>query len=68
MKREYVVGDPAHSRFLTEQEIRKLAPRFAPFLKKVFGDRGKRPYNFISRAGRELDESQIRTVLEWINT
>lgn len=67
MKHEYVVGDPEHSRFLTEQEIRELAPRFVPFLKKVFGSRGRKPSDFISRAGRELDASQIRTVPGWVN-
>jgi hypothetical protein len=66
VKQEYVIGDPAHSRFLSEKEIRKLAPRFVLFLKKLIGGKGDRPIDFISRYGRELDAAQVRAVLEWV--
>lgn len=64
--REYVIGDPTRSRFLSEVEISLLAPHFVVFLKSLFGGSGSRPFDFIHRYGRELTESQVCTFLKWI--
>lgn len=68
VKREYVIGDPKHSRFMTETEIARFAPRFVELLKTLFSGRGSKPYVFISRYGRQLSEPQVCAVLEWVDT
>ena len=66
VRQEYVIGDPARSRLLSEIEISLLAPHFVVFLKSLFGGNGSRPFDFISIYGRKLSESQVHAVLEWI--
>lgn len=68
VKREYVIGNPKHSRFLTEAEIARLAPRFLNLLRGLFGGQGSKPYDFISRYGCQLSESQVHTILNWVDT
>jgi hypothetical protein len=67
VKLEYAIGDPERSRLLSEAEIGTLAPQFLEFLKNVFGGNGTKPYDLISRYGRQLSESQVRTTLDWLN-
>lgn len=67
VKLEYVVGDPANSRFLTAQEIKHLAPRFNPMLQEVFGSRGATPIQHISRYGKTLTPEQVNKVIRWSN-
>ncbi len=67
VKREYAVGDLGHSRLLSESEITKLAPDFLRFLRLLFGKPGARPFDLISRYGRQLSEHQVQAVLKWVN-
>ncbi len=62
----YVVGDAEDSIFLNEVQIRRLAPRFLPFLHTLFKRRGRRPIDFISRAGQTLNPVQVRAVVRWM--
>lgn len=67
IKKHYVIGDHYQSKFLSESEIRKLAPTFSSELNQVFHDDGKNPIEVISRWGRVMDESQVNCLLGWLN-
>ena len=65
--REYVVGNSTHSRLLAEENINELAPDFLNLLRRLFGGSGSKPFDFITRYGRQLSANQVRAILQWIN-
>lgn len=67
VKLDYAIGDPKHSRLLTEAEINKLAPDFMSFLIRLFRKPGMRPIDVITRYGAKLSEAQVDAVLDWID-
>lgn len=67
IKDEYAIGDPRDSRFLSERDIRALAPSFPHALREVLGGKGQRPIDLISRYGRELSEWQVRRLLKLLD-
>jgi hypothetical protein len=69
IKDEYAVGDPANSRLLDDSAIRALAPQFVPMLLEITGIPscdGQRPFDIITRKGRELNADQVRRLLAWL--
>lgn len=67
VNREYVVGDPAGSRFLTPKEINDLAPGFIAMLRRVFGSSASSPIKIITRYGKTLSARQVDAVVRWAN-
>jgi len=68
IKRWYVIGSPATSRFLTHADIQRLAPTFLPTLSRVLRKNGENPYDVISRYGVELSPSQVQQLIDWVNS
>ena len=69
IRSRYAIGDPAVSRFLTPQQIAAKAPQFLAILKQVFGGKGDRAIDFISRAGRQaLTAEQVQALKSWIDS
>lgn len=66
VKRQYAVGNPAQSRFLSATEIDTLAPTFPSLLRQLFGGAAATPFAAISRYGATLTESQAHAVIRWI--
>ena len=67
IKDEYVVGDAARSRMLSESEIVRLAPSFVKKLSSITGIKGQRVIDIISRAGRSFTADQVDQLLTWLN-
>jgi hypothetical protein len=67
IKMHYVIGNELHSRMLSANEIRSLAPQFLNTLRVVLGVSGDRAIDIISRKGRVLTAQQIKSLLAWLN-
>ncbi len=67
IKRHYAIGNVIQSRFLTHEEICKLAPSFVVKISQTLGKSGSRPIDIISRKGALLSSSQVANLLAWIN-
>ena len=63
----YAIGSESNSRMLTAAEITRLAPALVPVLSSVIGLDGTRAIDLISRYGRRLNETQVRSLLKWLN-
>ncbi len=68
VKRRYVVGSIEDSLFLKAEQIRRLAPRFLPFLRRLFNRNGYRAIELISRAGQRLNPVQVRAAVQWMRS
>jgi hypothetical protein len=68
IQRRYVVADPSRSLFLTERQIRRLAPDFLAVLSRIMGRTADRPIDLISRYGAELNPHQIEQLKIWLAT
>ena len=66
IKKNYVVADMSYSKLLSIDLIKKKAPDFVNILSEVFNKKGKRPIDFISRAGQELDAQQMIKIIKWL--
>lgn len=66
VKQRYIVGSPRASRFLTGQEIERLAPSFVHTLSRILGRSGNTAIELVSRYGCELSEAQVKDLLRWI--
>lgn len=65
IKGEYVVSDVQRSKFLTDSEIRRLAPSFVGTLHDVFGGSGENAIDYIHRiAANNFSERQIQCLLK----
>jgi hypothetical protein len=64
----YAIGSEEDSRMLTAVEIRRLAPEFLEKLREIIGVRGDRAIDIISRKGRRLSATQVKSLLRWLNS
>jgi len=72
IRQRYAIGDPAASRFLTEQQLIAKAQGFLPTLRQVLGTPagrdGTRAIDFITRAGcHALREDQVAALRRWVD-
>ena len=67
IKEYYVIGDERRSRFLKEEEIKRLAPGFPEVLRQVFGDDGRTVFDIVSKWGRVMEEDQVKGLLTWLD-
>jgi hypothetical protein len=72
IKNHYAIGDSTKSKILTAKQIQALAPQFlnklVSVLKPSFSISPTKPFDIITRAGRQLNETQIKSFLTWIGT
>jgi hypothetical protein len=67
IKRNYVVGDPDRSHFLTDRQIRRLAPHVVQRLSSILGRTGNRIFDIVSRYGATLTTQQVGQLIEWLH-
>jgi len=68
IQRRYVVADPSRSLFLTDRQIRRLAPDFLAVLSRIMGRTAERPIDLISRFGAGISPHQIEQLKSWLAT
>lgn len=68
IKKYYVVGEKATSRFLKESEIQTLGDSFNKTLNRIFMTQSKSNFDIITRKGRVLTTQQVKSLLKWINS
>jgi len=72
IKEHYAIGDTDNSIMLTANQIQSLAPQFLNKLVSVLGWPFAFPpmkaFDIITRAGQQLNETQVKTFLVWIRS
>ena len=66
IKRFYVIGSTKESDFLSEERIRKMAPRFVSKLNRIFEARGGSVFGIIGRKGKRMSKQQVSRLLRWL--